>query len=118
MPGIYLLRTIPDSRKIKAAAAQARHALIMGGGFIGLEMAENLVGLGIEVTLLELADQLLPPLDPEMAGYATERLQANGVHVRLGEAVESFERLPDNRLRVRTSKGVTLDTDLVIVGIG
>ncbi len=118
LPGIYLLRTIPDSHKIKAAAAQARHALIMGGGFIGLEMAENLVGLGIEVTLLELADQLLPPLDPEMASYATERLQANGVHVRLGEAVESFERLPDDRLRVRTSKGVTLDTDLVIVGIG
>jgi NADPH-dependent 2,4-dienoyl-CoA reductase/sulfur reductase-like enzyme/rhodanese-related sulfurtransferase len=118
LPGIYLLRTIPDSHKIKAAAALARRALIMGGGFIGLEMAENLAGLGIEVTLLELADQLIPPLDPEMAGYATERLQANGVHVRMGEAVESFEQLPDNSLRVRTSKGVTLDTDLVIVGIG
>ena len=118
LPGIYLLRTIPDSHKIKAAAAKARHALILGGGFIGLEMAENLAGLGIEVTLLELADQLLPPLDPEMAGYATERLQAHGVHVRLGEAVESFEQLPEKGLRVRTSKGLTLDTDLVIVGIG
>lgn len=118
LPGIYLLRTIPDSHKIKAAAVHAKRALIMGGGFIGLEMAENLAGLGIEVTLLELADQLLPPLDPEMAGYATERLQANGVHVRLGEAVESFEQLSDKRLRVHTSKGVTLDTDLVIVGIG
>lgn len=118
LPGIYLLRTIPDSHKIKAAAAHAKRALIMGGGFIGLEMAENLAGLGIEVTLLELADQLLPPLDPEMASYATERLQANGVHVRLGEAVERFEQLPDKSLRVRTSKGETLDTDLVIVGIG
>jgi NADPH-dependent 2,4-dienoyl-CoA reductase/sulfur reductase-like enzyme/rhodanese-related sulfurtransferase len=118
LPGIYMLRTIPDSHKIRAATNRAKHALIMGGGFIGLEMAENLAGLGLEVTLLELADQLLPPLDSEMAGYAVERLQANGVQVRLGEAVESFERLPDERLCVRTSKGVTFHTDLVIVGVG
>jgi NADPH-dependent 2,4-dienoyl-CoA reductase/sulfur reductase-like enzyme/rhodanese-related sulfurtransferase len=118
LPGIYVLRTIPDSRKIKAAVAQSSRALIVGGGFIGLEMAENLVGLGLEVTLLEWADQLLPPLDPEIAGYATERLEANGVRVRLGEAVEAFEPLPDKGLRVRTSKGVVLDTDLVIMGIG
>lgn len=118
LPGIYVLRTIPDSHKIKAAAAQAKHALILGGGFIGLEMAENLVGLGLEVSLLELADQVLPPLDPEMAGYAAERLQANGVKVRLEEAAMSFETIPDKCLRVRTSKGAALDTDLVIVGIG
>ncbi|MGZ4960012.1 MAG: FAD-dependent oxidoreductase [Methylomonas sp.] len=118
LPGVYVLRTIPDSQKIKDAAAQARHALILGGGFIGLEMAENLAGLGLEVTLLELADQVLPPLDPEMAGYAAERLQANGVKVRLEEAAMSFEAIPDKGLRVRTSKGVALDTDLVIVGIG
>jgi len=118
LPGVYVLRTIPDSQKIKDAAAQAKHALILGGGFIGLEMAENLVGLGLEVTLLELAEQLLPPLDPEMAGYAAERLQANGVKVRLEEAAMSFEATPDNSLRVRTSKAATLDTDLVIIGIG
>ena len=118
LPGIYMLRTIPDSHKIRSATAHAKRALIMGGGFIGLEMAENLAGLGLEVTLLELADQLLPPLDPEMAGYAVERLQAHGVHVCLGEAVESFEQLPDKRLCVRTSKGVTFDTDLAIVGVG
>lgn len=118
LPGIYALRTIPDSNKIKAAAAHAKNALILGGGFIGLEMAENLVGLGLNVTLLELANQLLPPLDPEMAGYAAEKLQANGVNLRLGEAVEAFERPPNNGLRVRTSKGATLDTDLVIIGIG
>ncbi len=118
LPGIYMLRTIPDSQKIKAAAALAKHALILGGGFIGLEMAENLIGLGLQVTLLELADQVLPPLDPEMAGYAAERLQANGVQVRLGEAVERFEPSADGRLGVRTSTGAELVTDLVIVGIG
>jgi NADPH-dependent 2,4-dienoyl-CoA reductase/sulfur reductase-like enzyme/rhodanese-related sulfurtransferase len=118
LPGIHVLRTIPDSRKIKAAAADASRALIVGGGFIGLEMAENLAGLGLEVTLLELADQVLPPLDPEMAGYAAERLRANGVRVRLGEAVAAFEPLAGGGLRVQTSKGAVLDTDLVIVGIG
>ena len=117
-PGIYMLRTIPDSHKIKSAVAHASRALIMGGGFIGLEMAENLVGLGLDVTLLELAEQILPPLDPEMAGFAAERLQANGVHLRLGEAVESFGPQSEQGLRVRTSKGAELDTDLVIVGIG
>ena len=118
LPGIYVLRTIPDSHKIKAAAAKAKRVLILGGGFIGLEMAENLVGLGLEVTLLELADQVLPPLDPEMAGYAAKQLQAKGVNLRLGEAIEAIEHHPDNGLQVRTSKGVILDTDLIIIGIG
>jgi NADPH-dependent 2,4-dienoyl-CoA reductase/sulfur reductase-like enzyme/rhodanese-related sulfurtransferase len=118
LPGIYGLRNIPDSRKIKAAVEHASRALIVGGGFIGLEMAENLVGLGLDVTLLELADQVMPPLDPEMAGYAAERLTANGVKLILGEAVEAFEPLPEGGLSVRTSKGATLSTDLVILGIG
>ncbi|MCL7420888.1 MAG: FAD-dependent oxidoreductase [Methylobacter sp.] len=118
LSGIYGLRNIPDSRKIKAAIEHASRALIVGGGFIGLEMAENLVGLGLDVTLLELADQVMPPLDPEMAGYAAERLTANGVKLILGEAVEAFEQLPEGGLSVRTSKGATLSTDLVILGIG
>lgn len=118
LPGIYVLRTLPDSHKIKEAAAKARHVIILGGGFIGLEMAENLVGLGLEVTLLELADQVLPPLDPEMATYAAERLQTNGVLLRLGEAIESIDQCPNHELQVRTSKGATLKTDLIIVGIG
>jgi len=118
LPGVYVLRNIPDSRKIKAAAAHASRALIVGGGFIGLEMAENLVGLGLEVTLLELAGQVMPPLDPEMAGYAAERLKANGVRLRLGESVVAFEQQPERGLNVRTSKGETLTADLVILGIG
>ncbi|BBA35082.1 pyridine nucleotide-disulfide oxidoreductase [Methylocaldum marinum] len=118
LPGIHVLRTIPDSRKIKAAAANASRALLVGGGFIGLEMAENLVGLGLEVTLLELADQVLPPLDPEMAAYAAERLKSRGVSLRLGEGVAAFERHPERGLNVLTSKGETIAADLVILGIG
>jgi len=118
LPGIYVLRTIPDSRKVKAAVANASRAVLVGGGFIGLEMAENLVHRGLEVTLLELADQVLPPLDPEMAAYAARRLRTNGVNLRLGEGVEAFAKRPDGLVTVRTSRGKTIDTDLVILGIG
>jgi NADPH-dependent 2,4-dienoyl-CoA reductase/sulfur reductase-like enzyme/rhodanese-related sulfurtransferase len=118
LPGIHVLRNIPDSREIKAATARASRALIVGGGFIGLEMAENLVGLGLEVTLLELADQVLPPLDPEMAVYAAERLKSRGVGLRLGEGVAAFEKHPERGLNVLTSKGETIAADLVILGIG
>lgn len=118
LPGIHVLRTIPDSRKLKDAVAQAKRAVLVGGGFIGLEMAENLIRRGLEVTLLELADQVLPPLDPEMAFYAAERLRKQGVMLRLGEGVEGFSESPAGGLTVRTSKGETIDTDLVILGIG
>ncbi|WP_017365769.1 FAD-dependent oxidoreductase [Methylococcus capsulatus] len=118
LPGIHVLRTIPDSRGIKAAVAHAKRVVLVGGGFIGLEMAENLVGLGLEVTLLELADQVLPPLDPEMATYAAERLKTHGVSLRLGEGVEAFDKHPEHGLNLRTSKGGTIAADLVILGIG
>jgi NADPH-dependent 2,4-dienoyl-CoA reductase/sulfur reductase-like enzyme/rhodanese-related sulfurtransferase len=113
-----VLRTIPDSRKIKAAVSHAERAVVVGGGFIGLEMAENLTGLGLQVTLLELADQVLPPLDPEMAGYAAERLKTRGISLRLDEGVEAFDKHPEHGLNVRTSKGETIAADLVILGIG
>jgi NADPH-dependent 2,4-dienoyl-CoA reductase/sulfur reductase-like enzyme len=67
LPGIHVVRTIPDTRRIREALDGATRAVVVGGGFIGLEMAENLVRRGLEVTLVELADQVMPPLDPEMA---------------------------------------------------
>lgn len=118
LPGIFMLRTIPDSQKIKAATKQAKRALILGGGFIGLEMAENLVRLGLEVTLLEAANQLLPPMDPEMAGYAIDRLQAQGVKVLLGEAATAFTTSQNNEILVSTSQATLIGTDLIIVGVG
>jgi NADPH-dependent 2,4-dienoyl-CoA reductase/sulfur reductase-like enzyme len=83
LPGIFSVRTIPDARDIGAwitrhdlpdysetgfqAVTKAKRAVVVGGGFIGLEMTENLVHLGLEVTLVEMLDQVMPPLDPEMA---------------------------------------------------
>src|SRR5512133_1563118 len=82
------LRDIDDVDAAMSALASApRSALVIGAGFIGLEMVENLVHRGLEVTLVELGDQVLPPLDPEMAGPVAERLRAAGVSVRLGTQV-------------------------------
>jgi NADPH-dependent 2,4-dienoyl-CoA reductase/sulfur reductase-like enzyme/rhodanese-related sulfurtransferase len=118
LPGIYVLRTIPDSQKIRAAVEHAGHALVVGGGMIGLEMAENLVQRGLKVTLVELGSHVLPVLDPEMAVYAEDRLRQQGVQLLLGQAVQSFDRPSGERLKVTLSNGAILETDLVILGIG
>jgi pyruvate/2-oxoglutarate dehydrogenase complex dihydrolipoamide dehydrogenase (E3) component/rhodanese-related sulfurtransferase len=91
--------------------------VVVGGGFIGLEMVENLVRRGLEVTLVELAPQVMPPLDPEMASLVAERLAANGVGLRLGAGVEGFEAREGGGLRVRVG-AETLDADLAILAIG
>ena len=75
-PGIFTLRTVPDSRAIREwiESRGARRAVVVGGGFIGLEMAENLVHRGIAVTIVEMAGQLMPPLDAEMADFVRRRV--------------------------------------------
>jgi NADPH-dependent 2,4-dienoyl-CoA reductase/sulfur reductase-like enzyme len=118
LPGIYVLRTIPDSRKIRKAVESASRAVVVGGGMIGLEMAENLVHRGLEVTLVELAPQVLPVLDAEMAVYVTERMTQQGVRMLLDQSVSAFAARPEGGLRVETSKGEAIDTDLVILGLG
>ncbi len=116
LAGVFQLRTIPDSVQIKAAVQGARRAVIVGAGFIGMEMAENLRLQGLEVTLVELADQVLPPFDPEMAILAQERLEENGVVVRLSTSVTGFR--DDGGLAVDLSSGETLPADLVLLAIG
>lgn len=118
LPGIFVLRTIPDSRKIRAAIEHASRALIVGGGMIGLEMAENLISRGLEVSLVELSPQILPVLDPEMAVYASRRLKEKGVRLLLGQSVTSFAEQPGGGLQVETSLGARLETDIVILGLG
>jgi NADPH-dependent 2,4-dienoyl-CoA reductase/sulfur reductase-like enzyme/rhodanese-related sulfurtransferase len=118
LPGIYSMRTIPDSRKIREAVAHASRAVIVGGGFIGLEMAENLVHRGLTVTMVEMTPQVLPPLDPEMAAFVARHLRTHGVQLRLGTAVEAFAPCPAGGLRVITSGGDACDADLVILAIG
>ena len=118
LPGIFVLRTIPDSRQIRGAVENASHAVVVGGGYVGLEMAENLVRRGLSVTVVEMADQVMPPLDPEMASYVAHHIRANGVTLRLGGGVEAFGERPGGGLTVRTSSGEKIDTDIVILGIG
>jgi NADPH-dependent 2,4-dienoyl-CoA reductase/sulfur reductase-like enzyme/rhodanese-related sulfurtransferase len=120
LPGIFVLRTIPDSRSIREFLhdGTARRATIVGAGFIGLEMAENLVARGLEVTVVEKAHQVLPPLDPEMAVLLEQRLRERGVTVITGDGVSGFRRGPDQALTVALESGGALETDLVILGIG
>ena len=120
LPGIFALRTIPDSRRIREwiVERQVQQAVIVGGGFIGLEMAENLVKRGIAVTLLEMLPQVMPPLDPEMVTPVHDRLTANGVQLRLGDGVTGFEQTREGTLIVSTKSGEKHPADLVILGIG
>jgi NADPH-dependent 2,4-dienoyl-CoA reductase/sulfur reductase-like enzyme/rhodanese-related sulfurtransferase len=117
LPGIHVVRTIPDTRRIRDALIGATRAVVVGGGFIGLEMVENLVRRGLEATLVELAPQVMPPLDPEMATLVAEHLGANGVDLRLGASVEGFEARDGGGLRVHIGTE-RLDADLVILAIG
>jgi len=119
LPNIFSLRTVPDSDLIRRFVQEFRpiRALVVGGGYIGLEMVENLVHLGMNVTVVDLADQLLAPLDPEMAAIVQRHLQREGIEVQLGRRVVAFEGDTAAR-RVRFEDGSQLDTDLILLGIG
>jgi NADPH-dependent 2,4-dienoyl-CoA reductase/sulfur reductase-like enzyme/rhodanese-related sulfurtransferase len=118
LPGIFVLRTIPDSRQIRRAVESASHAVVVGAGYVGLEMTENLARRGLSVTVVEMADQVMAPLDPEMADYVANHIRARGVTLRLGSGVEAFHERSGGGLTVRTSSGEKIDTDIVILGIG
>jgi NADPH-dependent 2,4-dienoyl-CoA reductase/sulfur reductase-like enzyme/rhodanese-related sulfurtransferase len=120
LPGVFTLRTIPDSKKIREwiAERKARTAVVVGAGFIGLEMVENFVHRGLAVTVIELADQVLPPLDPEMARTVADWLAAKGVTLLLGEGLAGIERATSGELRVKTNAGTVLPADVVLLGLG
>jgi NADPH-dependent 2,4-dienoyl-CoA reductase/sulfur reductase-like enzyme/rhodanese-related sulfurtransferase len=120
LPGIFTLRTVPDGREIKhwIETRKPNRAVVVGGGFIGLEMAENLAHRGIAVTIVELANQVMPPLDPEMAEYAKQRLESHGVNLMLGDGVAEFAQGSNEGLIVRTQGGVAFEADLVVLAIG
>jgi NADPH-dependent 2,4-dienoyl-CoA reductase/sulfur reductase-like enzyme/rhodanese-related sulfurtransferase len=119
LPGIFVLRTIPDSRAIRdwIQKKNARSAVIVGAGFIGLEMAENLVRRGLSVTVVEMLDQVMPPLDPEMARPVQEHLESRGVKIALGDGVAGFDSRGTG-LGVITKSGTRHQGDLVILAIG
>ena len=117
-PGIFTLRNLQDMDRIKAAVDQSvRQAVVVGAGFIGLELVENLVQLGIETTVVELQDQILPPLDKEMTTPLAQILAAKGVSLLLGESAVAFEKTAQG-VRVRLKSGKELTAPVVVLGIG
>lgn len=117
--GIYPLWTIPDmDHIIQAVHAGARKAVVVGGGFIGVEVAENLREQKIEVALVEMLPQALAFLDPDMAAYAHQEMQIHGVDLHLGNGVKSFAKNVDGTLTVALSSGKQLAADMVILAIG
>jgi len=119
LPGIFTLRNIPDTRRIKEWIANhaAKSAVIVGGGFIGLEMAENLRHLGLEVTVVEMLPQVMPPIDAEMVTPVHDYLTAMSVKLSLGAAVAGFAEV-NGKLEVQTKDSPPHSADIVILAIG
>jgi NADPH-dependent 2,4-dienoyl-CoA reductase/sulfur reductase-like enzyme/rhodanese-related sulfurtransferase len=136
-PGIFHVRTVPDARQIRewiergspfltgmdrysgfqTVRPRAR-AVVVGGGFIGLEMVENLVHRGFDVTLVEMLDQVLPPVDVEHARVVEGYLNRHGVHLALADGVAGFKQAANGALEVETKSGKIYPADIVILALG
>ncbi|MGR5154285.1 FAD-dependent oxidoreductase [Photobacterium swingsii] len=137
-PLTHSLRNIPDMDRILQTIEtnNVEHATVVGGGFIGLEMMEAFHQRGIKTTLLELADQVMTPVDKEMAGFAHSEIRNHGIDLRLGVALSGVEYVPETHiasedagentqhqhinghLNLTLSNGESLKTDLLIMAIG
>ncbi len=137
LPGVFRVRTVPDVRAIREwveghtalpsgmdmytgfqTVMPAKRAVVVGGGFIGLEMAENMVHLGLQVTVLQRGAHVMGPLDPEMARYVERHLQNNGIQLVLNANVSEFKQHANGSLEVLTQEGQVYPADLVVLGIG
>ena len=116
---IRTLWTVPDTDEIRAMvqSGSAKTAAVIGGGFIGLEMAENLRHAGLQVSIIEAANQVMAPIDFEMAQLLHENIRQNGVSLYLGDGVAAFED-NGNDVTVKLQSGNTVNADLVILAIG
>jgi len=118
LDGIYTLRNLQDMDRIKGVVDRgARRAVVVGAGFIGLELVENFVHRGVQTTLVELQDQVLPPIDREMTTPIAETLAAQQVRLLLSQSAERFERNSEG-LDVVLKSGERLPADLVVLGVG
>ena len=137
LPGIFELRTVPDARTIREWVAKGSpflagmhryagfqtvrpktRAVVIGGGFIGIETAENLIHRRFDVTLVEMGPQILAPLDPEMARIAEAHLQRHGLQLVLNDGVAGFEPGENGSLKVLTKSGAVYPADIVILALG
>lgn len=119
LPGIFTLRNVTDTDFIKQYVDQRKsgRAVVIGAGFIGLEMAENLHDLGMNVTVVEMGNQILAPVDFPIAAMAQQHIRSKGVDLRLSSAVTGFEKENDT-LKVLLKDGNVLEADVVILSIG
>ena len=114
LPHVFTLRNIPDTMKIKSFidSSKPKRAAVVGGGYIGVEMAENLVNAGLEVSIVELADHLIAPLDADMAADVHRYIRSKGIRLFLNNGVTE---ITDDRVILQ--KG-SIETDMVIMSVG
>ena len=137
LPGIFQVRTVPDARAIREwiergslflsgmdkysgfqTVRPKTRAVVIGGGFIGLETAENLVHRGFDVTLIEMLDQVLAPLDQEMARIVEGYVERHGIRLELNDGVAGFQQAANGSLEVLTKSGKMHPADIVILALG
>jgi NADPH-dependent 2,4-dienoyl-CoA reductase/sulfur reductase-like enzyme/rhodanese-related sulfurtransferase len=120
LAGIFSLQTIPQSEQIRdwIETRKPQRAVVVGAGFAGLEMAENLVKRGLKVTILEMLPQVVPLLDPEMSEPVCRHLESHRVAVEVAETVAGFEGDAEGVRQVRTESGAAYPADLVFLGMG
>jgi NADPH-dependent 2,4-dienoyl-CoA reductase/sulfur reductase-like enzyme/peroxiredoxin family protein/rhodanese-related sulfurtransferase/TusA-related sulfurtransferase len=120
LPGVFTLRNLPDMDRIKAYVDQKKpaRAVVVGGGYIGLEIAENLQHRGVQVTLIELLNQVLAPIDYEMAALVHQHLTFKKVRLALGDGLKSIAQGEGGWLKVELASGRTVDAEMLILSIG
>jgi len=118
--GIFSLRTVNDTDRIYnyLEEKKPRKAVIVGAGYIGLEMAEAMQQRGLDVTVVEMAPQVLPPIDADMAALVQQYIRTVGLKLYLGNGVKQFHQVEDIGLRVELNNGEQLEADIVILSIG
>lgn len=120
LPGVFTLRNMQDMDRIKSFVDTRKpvRAVVVGGGFIGLEIAENLQHRGIEVTLIEMLNQVMAPIDYEMAALVHQHLIFKKIRLALGDGLKSIVKGEEGWLKVALSSGRNVDTEMVILSIG
>ncbi len=136
LPGIFSVRTVPDAKHIREwlerdlvntgmneysgvnTIGKPKNAVVVGGGFIGLEMVENLIERGLNLTLIDKLNQVMPPLDPEMALVVKRYMEKHGVKVELNDGVAGFRKAANGMLEVLTESGKVYPAEIVILAIG
>ena len=118
LPGVHVLRTIPDSRQIRAELKTIQRAVVMGAGYLGLELAENLIKREVQVTVLQSSDQVMSSLDREMATYVAKHLKKNGIDLRLGCKTTGIAQNEDGSLQISLKDGEQITVDAVMVSVG